>query len=377
MTAPTAPSLLDDALDFLIGLTTDDADPVAARERLDGLRERHPDVRLRLVWQREAYDGSLQYDLLIARAAGDVISLAFCPDRTLPWSLRGGHRASERLLLRVNGVPMEIDQAIASLDFLWDEAPLTDRLVTACLIRQELEEAPVALGAQELQAAMDAFRRARGLLTVAATEAWMAHRGLSHRGLEELVAVEAAVAALRRRETASQVTTYFEENRQQLAAVRLASLVFPSQAAALDALSDIRDGADFFAVAERWFAMGAIGAPSAPGVLASSAGIFALKRRDELAESVASQVFEAGPGATLGPFATDGGYEVVKVIAIEDAVLNDATVALIEQRLFARWLASRRRSARVEWFWGSAARTSGAGDVHHDVRDDVRAGSPS
>ena len=364
MMTPTSPSLLDDALDFLTGLAADDAAPMAARERLDALRARHPAVRLRLVWQREEYDGSLQYDLLIIRADGDVVSLAFCPDRALPWSFRGGHRASERLLLRVNGIPMEIDQAIACLDFLWDEAPLADRLVTACLLRQELEEMPVTLGAEELQEAMDAFRRARGLLTAAATGEWMARRGLSHGGLEQLVAVEAAVAALRRRETAGQIQAYFEAHRQSLATARFARLVFPTHGAALSVVREIRDGADFFAVAERSFA---------EGRLAPSTGLFCVARRDELAEGIAGPVFAAPTGATLGPFATDDGYAVIRIIMVEDAVLDEATAALIERRLFDRWLEPRRRSARVEWFWGSAARTADLGDP----RRDVRVGSPS
>jgi putative peptide maturation system protein len=353
MMAPFSPSFLNDALDYLTDLATNDVDPAVARELLNGLRARHSEVRLRLVWQREEYDASLQYELLAIRASGDVVTLAYCRNRTLPWSFRGGHRASERLLLRVNGVPMELDQAIACLDSLWDAAPLTDRLVTACLLRQELDEAPVALSTEALQTAMDAFRRARGLLTAAQTTEWLGHRGLSHSDLERLVAAEAAVAVIRQRATEGHAPAYFEEHRGGLSTARVARLTFASARAASDAAREIKDGADFFAVAERSFV---------EGLLMTSPELFGVVRRDELGEEIGGRVFEAHPGATVGPVATDGGYAVIRVITVTGAVLDEATVALIERRLFALWLEARRRSARVEWFWGSAARTEGSGD---------------
>ena len=363
MMAPLPPSFLNDALDYLTGLAAHDVDPAVARELLNDLRARHPDLRLRLVWQREEYDASLQYELLAARTSGDVITLAYCPDRTLPWSFRGGHRASERLLLRVNGVPLEIDEAIASLDFLWDAAPLTDRLVTGCLLRQELEEAPVALSAEELQAAMDAFRRARGLLTAAQTTDWLAHRGLSHGDLERLVAAEAALAEIRQRATAGQAPAYFAEHRRGLSTAQVARLVFASERAALDAARTIKGGADFFAVAERSFV---------DGLLMTSPDLFRVVRRDELDEETGRRVFETHPGSTVGPVAMDGGHALMRVITVTDAVLDEATVALIERRLFSLWLEARRRSARVEWFWGRADRTGSADDPHQLTRSDPR-----
>jgi parvulin-like peptidyl-prolyl isomerase len=82
-------------------------------------------------------------------------------------------------------------------------------------------------------------------------------------------------------------------------------------------------------------------------------------RRDELAPDLASRIFEARPGTTLGPLAVAEGYAVVRMLAVERAVLDEATTALIERRVFADWLEKRRQSASVEWFWGNRARTAG------------------
>ncbi|WP_327010379.1 TIGR04500 family putative peptide maturation system protein [Dactylosporangium sp. NBC_01737] len=195
-------TLLPEAVALLRAATAGKAGTADTRARVEALRARHPGAGLRLLWQREEYDGSLHYDLLI-REPGGTVSLSWCPDDGLPWPLRGVQRGGEMLLVRVNGVALEVADAVAYLDLLWREAPLRERLVDSCLVREavngeELDDAG-------LQAAADAFRRARGLLTPEATRAWMAAEGLSDQQFEELVAHQALVARLRERVTAGAV----------------------------------------------------------------------------------------------------------------------------------------------------------------------------
>jgi putative peptide maturation system protein len=341
-------SLLDEALEYLSRLAADQVGPDVAQQRLGALRECHPGSRFRLLWQREAYDGSLHYDLVITQPGGAAVSLSYCPDNGLPWPLRGGQRMSERLLLRVNGVAMEIDQAVAYLDFLWGEVPLAERLITACLIRQELEEEPVPMGDEQMQEAMDAFRRARGLLTAAATKEWMDRHGLSHANLEELVAGEEAVAELRERKTAGRALAYLEHNRDRFDSIRMARFVFPDQLSAEQFAADVRAGGDFYACAERMFA---------DGILAPAAGVLCVASRGDLAPELSEAICHASPGSIIGPFAVPEGHEVIRVVAVVPAVVDEAAVDLAGRRLFADWLEERRKSAKVEWLWGNTART--------------------
>jgi hypothetical protein len=44
------------------------------------------------------------------------------------------------------------------------------------------------------------------------------------------------------------------------------------------------------------------------------------------------------------------------VIAVHGAVLDERVVDIIERRLFKLWLAERKRTARIEWFWGNRGR---------------------
>jgi hypothetical protein len=84
MSTIVSASLLGDALAYLTALAAEQANPAAAQRRLHKLRSSHPAAQLRLVWQREQYDGSLQYDLLITHASSGTVSMSYCPDRALP-----------------------------------------------------------------------------------------------------------------------------------------------------------------------------------------------------------------------------------------------------------------------------------------------------
>jgi putative peptide maturation system protein len=364
MSQAVSPSVLDDALAFLTAAAAERAEPTEAQRRLHELRREHPGVQLRLVWQREPYDGSIHYDLLMTRPGSGTVSLSYAPDLALPWAFRGGHRVSERLLVRVNGVDMELDQAIACLDFLWDESRLADRLVTACLVREALEEDVLELSDAELQEAMDAFRRARGLLDGGATREWMARHCLSHADLEELAAGEAAVARLRKKTTGDRVRPYFATHRRQLDVLRIAELVFASGAAARRAADETDAGRDFFAMAEAALATGAASSP---------AGFFRTLRRGDLATVIAESVAGARAGMTLGPQPAGGGHALIRVLAVQPAVLDEPTTDLIERRLFDAWLNLRKESARVEWFWGNAGRTQAEDTTRAAARDDAHA----
>ncbi|MFC4114979.1 TIGR04500 family putative peptide maturation system protein [Nonomuraea zeae] len=311
---------------------------------LEAFRAAYPHARTRLVAQREEFDGSLHHALLIKDGAGAAISLSWCPDRALPWPLRGVHRAGEHLLLRVNGIDTPVARAIACLDFIWDESALADRLVSDSLVREELAQAREPLSDAALQEAMDAFRRARGLLTGAATRAWMERHRISHHELEELVALEAAVAALRSRVAAGRVESWFAEHGRQLDVARVARAEFVTEPV-------VPDPAGFLDAVERAFADGT----ARPGE------VFATLRRGDLGEEMAERIFTAPPGTVAGPFKSEHGHLLVKVLAVEPAVLDETVRDLVERRIFRDWIERRRSTAKIEWFWGLAERTAGRG----------------
>ncbi len=350
MTDTMSPALID-ALAYLTEVHHDGMRPAEAHARLRCLQDLHPSINIDLLWEEEAYDGSVHYDLLLRRPGEGTVSLAYCPERALPWPLRGVQRWSEGHLMRVNGTVLKVAQAIACLDFIWDEAPVTDRLVNSCLVQAELERDPVDLSRDHLQQAMDAFRRRRRLYTAEETLGWMRRRGLTHEHLERLVADEAAVAALRDRVVADEVESYFEVHRASFDTAHVARCTFPDAARAQEALDLIRARSlDFYALAQSRFL-------AEPG---RASQLFAAVSRGTTPSEFEERVFAAAPGGLVGPVQTDEGYAVVLVLALEPGRLDEPTRRKIKQVLFEEWLEERRRAAKIEWYWGDVERTSRA-----------------
>lgn len=340
--------LLDRLLSWQMRLCSDAVRPEAAMAECRALRRR-AGAKIDLVWEQEGFDGAVHYDALLFLPGQGTVSLSFCGEQALPWPLRGARRWSDQDLLRVNETTMEVGHAVACLDVIWDGSGLAERLINTCLIQEALAAEPVELSADQLQEAMDAFRRARGLLGVAETHRWLAERGLTHTQLERMVRDEAAVAALRARVAAGQVEAHFAAHRADWDWVRMACLEFESEASARRALAEMEGGdLEFYAAAERQ-AAGANGAPA----------LFATLRRGE-APPGWDTVFAARPGALVGPLPRGGRGALARVLAVGPACLDRATRVSIERQLFAAWLAKQRRAARIEWFWGSAERTARA-----------------
>ena len=216
---PDLDAVLGDTLAYVRRLVNEGVEPAAALAGLSVLEKRHPDTPLDLVWLEEPYDRSVHYDALIHLSGAGTVSLSFAPDGGLPWPLRGVQRWQDRDLARVNDVVMTVDHAIAQLDFIWDDAPIVRRLVDMCLIQETLKREPITLDETDLQAAMDAFRRARGLFAAEDTHRWLADKGLSPEKLEQLLRDQATLRKLRARVAAGRVEEYFAAHRDELAEV--------------------------------------------------------------------------------------------------------------------------------------------------------------
>ncbi|CRK49902.1 conserved hypothetical protein [Rhodococcus sp. RD6.2] len=339
MTHPTTThdTLLADALGILRGL--DAAEPAAERA-LEPLRARHTGSRLRLLRHREALDQSVHYGLLITEPGVGTTSLSWTPTSTVPWSLRGSQRTAESMLLRVNGEPLAIEEAMGYLDVLWEKTELLERLVTVCLVRQELAENPVRIEPAALQHAMDAFRRARGLLTPAATEQWMRERGLGVDAFEDLVEHEAAIAELKARILAERPLDPTELDRARVVRVRFTERLLAD--AFVDMVGRRSEPTDVRAVAS-----------AAAGAFAVASAVTGT----EFLEVSADSVDGAEPGTVLGPTADGDGWSVTQVVAVIPATSGPRTDKLLADMAFERWVADRRRDARIEWFWGAAAKT--------------------
>ena len=346
-----------DVLGYLNDVVSEAAAPGAALRRLEPVRDRHPHTPIEVVWEDQAFDGSFHYDALIRPSGERTISLSVCADTLVPWPMRGLQRARDSDLLRVNGTVLSVSSAIAQLDVLWEKVPLMQRLIDSCLIEETLRQTPVEVDADDVQAALDGMRRARGLLTPSQTQAWMKDSGMTWQALEEMATSLARMAKLRDRIIGDQVDGYFARHRDLFDTVALAIVQVSSEQAAHALAGAVGDGREaLLQAAQRAFATGDFGVTQS---------LLRRSRRHQLAPELQQAL--ARPGntralqgrpAVLGPVLLADGFALVEVLAIEPARLDDSLRSAITVKLFEDWLSQRRSEARIEWFWGRVQDTA-------------------
>jgi putative peptide maturation system protein len=344
-----------DVLTELDNLSQDAATPHQARQRMDALRERCPDAAIELVWDEQAFDGSRHYDALI-RPAGfsGTVSLSVCRDDALPWPLRGLQPWRDSELLRVNGVVMPVEKAIQQLDLLWRRKPLMQRLIDSCLIEAELERRRIDVTPAEVQAKTDEIRRRRGLLSAAATHAWLAASGMSMQGLIDLAGKLARAAKLRDLIVGASIDDCLATRRALFDVVDTCVFTTPDASAAARAAEAVRSGGRAFVDAsQRAFAAD----------LSARTQLFYRKEtRQRLTERLTGASATVNAGDVLGPIEIDDEHCLIHVLSIAPAEHNPDLRSAVATYLFEAWLQEQRRNARVEWFWGpnSATREAAA-----------------
>jgi putative peptide maturation system protein len=341
----TESRLVIEVLDTLKSIVDSAMSPSDAMQEIERVGAANPGIPLDLVWDDNADGSGRHYDVLLRSQQGSTISLSHCPDRALPWPLRGARRFSDADLLRVNDMVLTVGEAVGQIDAMLDDRTISMRLIDTCLVREELTRHPVELSIDDLQRASDAFRRTHRLYTTADYDRWMARRGLSPAQFESLVNDHAEVAALKRRLTAGEVPTFFEAHREAFDVACVAEIVCEDRADAARTCSDIAAGRrDFYDVAQTCFVA------ANPGENTASPLFRTVRRGLEPAPWVHA-IFEAAPGTVLGPLELGGAYAAIKVLSVAAARLDEPTRVEVQRQLFARWLGERRDTARIEWFW--------------------------
>jgi putative peptide maturation system protein len=342
---------LVDTLEYLILLNQEEIRPDEARKRFHLLQKQYPDTEMNLLWEEETYDKSVHYDTLLQFNGEGTISLSFCPDRALPWPMRGVHRWSEKDLVRVNNTVLTMGEAIACLDFIWDEIPIIKHLVDMCLMQEALEKDPIELSDADLQVAMNAFRKARNLHKAEETHRWLEQHGITQEKLEDLITNEALVAKLRDQVTAEQVADYFAAHHLDFDIANIAQIHFSDQEKAHEVWNQICSGkVDFYEAAQYRF-LEATQRKKNP-----SGDVFAVIQRGQ-AKVELMNIFGAKCGEVLKPMKTEKGFTIFRILSFNSAHLDEKTVTTIKGTLFEEWLADHRRMARIEWYWGNTVPT--------------------
>lgn len=331
-----------DALALLVKPREERIEPEAAQARFQALRARHPEPWMNIVWEQESYEETIHYDILVGDEAG-TYSLSYCADEELPWPVRGIQRFNESLVLRVNDAPLRISHAITSLDYAWHTLHIGRHLIHMSLIDQELRARGIETSDEELAEVLVRFRRKRRLFTPEQVERWMLEHGTTQTQLEGHLRDERGREKLKEQVVAGREEAYFRDHRADFDQVRVARLYVPDRDEALRLHGKLRGNpSQLLSVAQARF------------VETGDAGsLFATLERRELDAEQAALVFGTEPGQLTGPVPSGDGYELLWVMQVLPGRFDEPTRQKIASLLFDAWLEEKRRSARVEWFWGA------------------------
>ncbi len=297
----------------------------------------------------EVCDKSVHNDQSVRRSSEGTVLLSFYSDRTLSWPERSDHRWWEVDLVRVNNTVLTVEQAIACLDTIRNEAHLINRLINSCLIRQERDKDPIDFSDAELQIAMDEFRRARGPHEVEDTCHWLGQQGLTNEQSERYVANQATITKLCDRVTAGRVEEYFDAPRAAFDTACLADLEFANEQSARQNFYQIRYGVvDSFQEAQDHFLI------AAEDVDKPSGDLCGIVKSRKAAPEFGSAVFAAAPGDILGLIRTKAGYSFIRELSFAPGRLDDSTRDTI-----------KRSCSTSGWRSASHRRRSGAMPVRH------------
>jgi putative peptide maturation system protein len=349
----TLQSALVDNLNYLMTLCELGTQPEAARAGLRNLQQQYPETKLELLWEREEYDRSLHYDTLLCLPGQGTISLSFCPERIMPWPMRGVHRWNEEDLVRVNQTVFTVGQAIACLDFIWDEARIVNHLVNMCLIQEELDRNPIEFTEADLQIELNRFRKARKLYRAEDTHRWLEQNGMTHVQLERLLSDEVKVSKLREQIAASEIESYFSDYQDNFKTISLARLRFPDQNSAVNAYEQVISGqVGFYEIATSCLDLQNTPKPH----LIPLFEVVQLHQMPPVLQSL--EGIQLKPGRVLEPLEIEEIYTIFQIIDVKPACLDELTREAIQQILFDRWLNEKRNAAKIEWYWGSVLQTT-------------------
>lgn len=347
---PTHPETLStmlSLLDEIHGIRLEEA-----QAKFEKVRSRILPLAATLLWNRESYDGVLEYSLLVHWPTGHTAMLSLAKTSSIPWPLRGAQRWSDSELCRLNATVLRVQQAVTAMDFIWEKTDLTQSLLNTAVLLEYASTSPVTISDSALQVGMDAFRRRHKLLTVEETDNWLGSRGMSHSNLERVVEDILTVREIRRRIAADSVEGYYEEHHADFDQVIVSNTWFNSFERALAHIHASEDKSQETA-AELDFTV--IRMPAITAHLRSS-----------LSQPNQASLLSDSDGAHYlrEPIEANEMFAAARVVRIKNSPLDESVREHIENKLFRAWIDLKRTRATVTWNWGNVfttARSDNAG----------------
>ncbi|MGC5030158.1 TIGR04500 family putative peptide maturation system protein [Micromonospora sp. DT229] len=302
----------------------------------------HPQRRPELVVDAPPGDLRVSYDLVLAHPDGGNVALTGQTEDGVPWAIEYSTHFAANRLVSVNERALSVPSALFTIRALSRRDPTLHRqLVDHCLLWDEVfddNEVP-EVTAEELAAAADTFRRARGLHSRSATLEWLADVGLTEAAFTSHIEFVARIDRFRRDFVAEHAADHLRTHLSDFDRVD-AIWVQAADAAALDALATVKTPTDLITRLGRL-----TGENRAAGEVQLTTGQrWALDLPAPLRSLAAGEV--TGPVTEAGQVIVGGVWRREASAATDPAALARAGAAALTE-----WLTEQRAKATIRWHW--------------------------
>lgn len=310
-----------------------------AQRRVMGWGARHQGAEAQLLVDHQPGTPEVEYDLLLRHPDGGMVALTWLEDGGLPWAVYYGDHWAANYVLTIDGEHrLTVQQALMQLRMAARTSPdLMESMVNHLILAQHAGDDALAPSEDELQAAADAFRQARGLRSAADTVRWLDEIRLPQAYFEAMLEMAVRIRKVKQRIAAGRVDAYFAAHHAEFDNVRLCEVRTPDRATAERLAAWAEDSGLLAALDEQL---------RRPGT-APLDGQVTTRRAAELAP----ELRDAAPGAIVGPYADGAQWVVAQIAGRQAAQLDEQARLAVEEAVCREWLAEQRATADIRWHW--------------------------
>jgi putative peptide maturation system protein len=331
-------------LSFVTDLSRQNLLPEEALSNLKQLKDDFPDCALDLVWELDGASGRHCYCLLVTSDSG-TLSLSATQNGVLPWSLRGGVRLDSNILVKVNGNPLTVIQAITYVDLVLNKGNLFTDLVDYGLLAAEAKHYDVPVSKEQLDTATSNYFSSRGINGVEIA-AWLGQRGLTIERFRTFIEDGMRSRAVERHLASSIETASIDFTPNALGSVPVSRISVPVQLTEL-ATEILRKhpGDDLPALTQK----------------IAEACDFKAMLKIEFVRLLNFELVSLFPdksdfpvGKVLVSADNGKGIEIMQVLGSSDIPGSSQMEIRRVQKAVESWYENERAKATIEWNWGKA-----------------------
>jgi parvulin-like peptidyl-prolyl isomerase len=245
-------------------------------------------------------------------------------------------------VVKIDGHAIDLTEFVRNLKLTGQFESLLEQFVRDRLAALGAKKAGIQVSEAEIQERADQFRRVRGLHRASDTNKYLDAMRVTVEEFEAFITNSLyQEKMLNKVGSDPAVQGYFKLNSPKFDSMEVSHVVLDSEAKAREMIAALRDDPDSFEEMAREHSI---------ADTREQGGLIGKVLRGSLRSDVEAKVFNAAPGALLGPFASEDRtiFEIFRVNAKHPARLDEDTSTEVRRLLREEWLQARAREHVIE-----------------------------